>query len=327
MLPLRPTTCLLTLLVATALASCGAGDTTRTTGPARFGAGGERILTHDVRIERVAGAWSMGDGTHSQSELHVGAGDARDGVVLTLAGHAPLRVREVSAAGPVDVRGGGALVHAREGGRAYWTTGEHQGFEEWLELEEGRAHADRAVALWEVDGHALREVPERGGVHVLEDDRPIAYVSAPHAYTLDGREVASRVGVEDGRLALYVDADGAAVLADPLWVATGSLNVARGAPALAVVAGGALIVGGRDASTQLASAERYDELTEAWALVAPMSERRHAHSATRLASGRILVAGGVNDVLLASAEIFDPATNTWAAAVSSDDQHLAGEEQ
>jgi hypothetical protein len=218
--------------------------------------------------------------------------DARDALELSMGQHAPLRVYEEGARGAVE-RVEGAASYAREGGRSYWTTAEGHGFEEWLELERGLAYADRVVARWRVEGHTLREVPERGGVHVLgADGVPVAYVSAPAAWSASGEAVSARLSVEGGAIALRVDAAGAAVLVDPMWVPTGSMAEARGQflqgyGAVRLADGRVLVAGGYGSSGfPLASAEVYDPTTSTWSSAGSLEqrfirfERDHAASAS-----------------------------------------------
>jgi hypothetical protein len=79
--------------------------------------------------------------------------------------------------------------------------------------------------------------------------------------------------------------------------------------------GRVLVAGGRGAGADLASAERYDPVTETWASAGSLAAARSWHAAARLADGRVLVAGGLSGATpLASAELYDPATNTWSPA-------------
>ncbi len=246
---------------------------------------------------------------------------ASGAIELTLRGAPLLRVFEEGARGASE-RVEGTVSYAREGGRSYWTVAEGHGFEDWLDLDAGVAYADRVVARWRVEGMSLREVPETGGVHVLgADGQPIVYVSAPAAWSASGEAVDARLSVEGDRIALRVDADGAPVLVDPSWVATGSMIEARGEfsegnGAVRLADGSVLIVGGYHHSI-LASAERYDPSTGVWSSAGSMAVGRVEHTTTLLPSGKVLVTGGGGDAgVLSTAELYDPATNTWSSAES-----------
>lgn len=283
----------------------------------RFGRAAESMLGHPVRIETGPSAMGLRAVGHRTERL-VFEGRAEDGVRLHLSGEVVLRVLEDDASGRVtSVRG--ALTHPRVGGASYWTPGDEQGIEEWLALDE--AFGDRPAATWRVEGHTLREVVERAGVHVLRDGRPVAFVTAPQAVNDLGERVATWLRVEGDRLALYVDGDGATVLADPLWVATGELAQARVEAPLILVPGGAVILGGYTPSepfATIASVERYDALTGVWSSGGSLVAARGIHAAVALASGEILVAGGDGPTgsAVATADRYDPATATSSPAGS-----------
>ena len=81
--------------------------------------------------------------------------------------------------------------------------------------------------------------------------------------------------------------------------------------------GHVLIAGGIVAgSTYLASAEKYDRLSNAWSSAGSMQTPRSAHTATLMNDGRVLVAGGGNagSSALTSVEIYNPASNSWTTA-------------
>jgi hypothetical protein len=211
----------------------------------------------------------------------------------------------------------GAVSYARSGGRVYWT-GFENGFEEWLAIEEGLAHAAQAVATWRVENATLRELGE--GVMVTDahgEDR--LYVTAPHAWNRAGEEVAASLRVEDQRIALHVDADGAEVLVDPLWRPTGAMVVPRREHHLVSIPNGALALGGLSPMTiALFSAETYDSLSRTWSMTANNMAfpRRDAvvipyrHNGVDL----VLVAGGANGAILTTnSEIYDVDTRTFFA--------------
>ena len=82
-----------------------------------------------------------------------------------------------------------------------------------------------------------------------------------------------------------------------------------------LVTGGVVIV---SSTTYLASAERYDRVSNSWSAAGNMQTARSGHSATLLADGRVLVTGGANaaQTALSNVEIYNPATNSWALAAS-----------
>ncbi|MCB9596960.1 MAG: hypothetical protein H6719_29830 [Sandaracinaceae bacterium] len=237
---------------------------------------------------------------------------------MRLGGSTTLRVVEESATGSsTQVRG--ALSYQHEGGQSYWVPGAHRGFEEWLELAPGVAQAGEVVARWRVEGHRLREVPETGGVHVLDSRaQPVAYVTAPAAWTSSGRTVQPELRVEDGAIVLRVDAGGEAVLVDPAWVLVGSMNAQHFSTpplrmsAVALPDGRVLVAGGLDPTWFSRVAEVFDSITGTWSLTGSMNSGRDGHVAIVLPDGRVLVAGGYGDTDLDSTcEIFDPALGSW----------------
>ena len=108
------------------------------------------------------------------------------------------------------------------------------------------------------------------------------------------------------------------------WSATGLLDVARFAPAGALLADGRVLIAGGtylDSSTTrwLASAELFDPDSGSWSRAGSMLVARGGAAAVTLADGRVLVVGGSGDAdgaPLGSAEIFDPAAGTWESAGS-----------
>jgi len=109
------------------------------------------------------------------------------------------------------------------------------------------------------------------------------------------------------------------------WSATGLMEVARYAPAAALLHDGTVLVAGGtyiDSSTQrdLASAEIYDPESGSWSRTGDLAAARSGAQAVTLADGRVLLVGGSGpdsgDQTFATAEIYDPAIGTWASAGS-----------
>jgi len=148
------------------------------------------------------------------------------------------------------------------------------------------------------------------------------------AVTLDDGRVLVTGGMTPGAPAEGVfGAYSSTKLYDPrtgTWLAKGLLNVARFAPAGALLADGTvLVVGGTylDSSTTraLASAELFDPDSGSWSRTGDLRAARGGAHAVTLADGRVLVVGGSGEAdgaPLGSAEVLDPATGTWASAGS-----------
>jgi len=102
------------------------------------------------------------------------------------------------------------------------------------------------------------------------------------------------------------------------WTNTGSLNTPRAShTATLLPSGDVLVVGGQDATGDLASAELYTPATGMWTAAGSMSTPRIGHSATLLGNGDVLVAGGDNGTgLLASAELYNPGIGQWTTTGS-----------
>lgn len=104
----------------------------------------------------------------------------------------------------------------------------------------------------------------------------------------------------------------------------GALAVARAMHRAVVLADHQVLVcGGWTAHpTALATAQRWNPATEAWAAAASMGTARFDHAAVRLADGRVLVCGGRTgaSTLTPTAEVYDPAGNTWAPTGSMEYQ-------
>ncbi len=107
------------------------------------------------------------------------------------------------------------------------------------------------------------------------------------------------------------------------WSATSLLNVARYAPAVALLRDGTVLVAGGtyivdSTSDVLASAELYDPELQSWSRTENIGPARSGARAVTLTDGRVLLVGGSgpdsDSAPLARAEIYDPATGTWAPA-------------
>lgn len=106
--------------------------------------------------------------------------------------------------------------------------------------------------------------------------------------------------------------------AQPHWVVTGSLNIARSHHTATLLQNGKVLVAGGRGTGVLDSAELYDHATGTWTVTGHMAMPRIGHTATLLSDGRVLVAGGdtsdapPNFGRTDTAEIYDPATGTWS---------------
>ncbi len=104
------------------------------------------------------------------------------------------------------------------------------------------------------------------------------------------------------------------------WSATGLLDVARFAPAAALLADGTVLLAGgtyidKSTSRDLASAEIYDPESGGWTRTGDLGTARSGAGAVTLADGRVLVVGGSGpdsgDQPFATTEIFDPTSGIW----------------
>ncbi|XXT20681.1 kelch repeat-containing protein [Sorangium sp. So ce429] len=220
-------------------------------------------------------------------------------------------VREIGAEGEGTIVER-AVAYRREGGTSFWSAVDG-GYEEWLLLDAGVAHGGAAVAAWEVDGATLRkqgdavEVVDGAGAARLR-------VTAPAAYASGGRPVAPWLEVRGAKIELWVDADGEAVLVDPVWAPAGTMSAARASHTATKLGNGkVLVVGGYNGSL-LGSAELYDPASNAWSSAGTLTTARQDHTATLLGNGKVLIAGGKNfsSTFYASAELYDPLSNTWS---------------
>ena len=83
---------------------------------------------------------------------------------------------------------------------------------------------------------------------------------------------------------------------------------------MSVLPGGqVLVVGGQlGQSAYLATAERYDPITNRWTSAPKLRDRRSGHTATLLGDNRLLVTGGQDGPdWLSSTEWLDTQTNRW----------------
>jgi N-acetylneuraminic acid mutarotase len=85
--------------------------------------------------------------------------------------------------------------------------------------------------------------------------------------------------------------------------------------------GEALAVGGlQPPNTFLASAERFDPVSNAWSNAGQMAVSRDGHTATLLPGGQVVIAGGqtgtTSSSFSAQAEQYDPTANTWSPLAS-----------
>ncbi|WP_159396962.1 Kelch repeat-containing protein [Sorangium cellulosum] len=233
-------------------------------------------------------------------------------------------VREANAHGAGRLEEG-SVAYALPGGASFWTATE-DGYEEWLFFSAG-VERGRPAARWSVSGGSPRL---RGDIVEVVDASGAARVrvAAPAAYAAGGRPVATRLSVEGGSIALWVDAaPGAALLVDPSWVAAASMNRPRSwHQAIRLLDGRVLVIGGDWKSFGEAprpdTAELYDPATDTFTPAGTLTDDRSGHSTTLLQDGRVLVAGGSSwilanrSVLVDTAEVFDPAAGTWTAVAS-----------
>jgi Galactose oxidase, central domain/Kelch motif len=226
------------------------------------------------------------------------------------------RVREVGASGEGTIVGH-AVAYAHAGGTAYWSIA-RGGAEEWLHLARDAVRAGEVAAAWEVEGAALQQHGDRVSV-VGPDGTAGAEVSAPVAYAAGGRRVRAWLTAAGSRIELRVDAAGEEVLVDPIWMAVGSMTVAREYHTATRLGDGTVVVAGGDdgMNDSLGDAELYDPVAMTWSEVGMLGNPRTWHTATLLPNGKVLVAGGQGlQEVLTSAELYDPATKSWTATGS-----------
>jgi MYXO-CTERM domain-containing protein len=284
---------------------------------ANYAAHAEHVLGAAGRVLReTSGGFALD--SHGRAEANAMRlelpRDGRDPIVFRHdEGTEPIRVAELGVRGPAS-QDGNAVSYERDGGRVYWAHSPG-GFEEWLDLDAGRAFAGREVARWRVEGAVMRE---HGSTIVVQDAdaTPRMLVRAPIAWAASGREVPTHLRLDGPDLVLEVDAEGEAVLVDPTWTAVASFT-ARNDHTLTLLSDGrVLAAGGRNGlgSTVVSTTQVYDPAADTWTAGGSLTAARRLHTATLLPDGRVLIAGGVNTGgSLATAEIYDPATNTCTA--------------
>lgn len=83
--------------------------------------------------------------------------------------------------------------------------------------------------------------------------------------------------------------------------------------------GRVLVTGGNDGTSDLQSAEIYDQSSDMFSSTANMAAQRSSHAMLRLPNGKILIAGGQNSSAgqLASAELYDPDAGTFSATATN----------
>ena len=152
---------------------------------------------------------------------------------------------------------------------------------------------------------------------------------SPTGSLVQAREFHTATVLTDGTVLVAGGAADAAVLdtaeldtaelydpATQTWSSTGVMAQAREAHTATLLADGrALVVGGLDGPTLLASAELYDPSTRTWSPAGSMVRARYLHTATLLGDGRVLVAGGSDedDDVLDSIQVYDPVEGTWSS--------------
>ncbi|HEX5749023.1 MAG TPA: kelch repeat-containing protein [Archangium sp.] len=133
----------------------------------------------------------------------------------------------------------------------------------------------------------------------------------------DGRVLVAGGLTDDGDECTGTNCLVGAELYDPAtgtWTSAGTLNLARGFHAAALLANGKVLVsgGGKDGA-QSNAAELYDPATGAWMSTGEMLSPRRRHSLTPLPNGLVLAVGGydASTGIHASAELYNPLTGTW----------------
>jgi hypothetical protein len=114
----------------------------------------------------------------------------------------------------------------------------------------------------------------------------------------------------------------------PAWGGPGTFQLVgpmvqtrQGAVATLLKDGSVLVTGGYGSDTiPLATAERFDPVTNTFSALPPMGHKREYHAAVRLKDGRVLIVGGAEAydsatqqyAAVAPAEVFDPATGKFS---------------
>jgi Galactose oxidase, central domain/Kelch motif len=285
----------------------------------------EVLASHGASFRTSEQGFELTEGAEEQRRLVIHLPRDASGAVLIRAKDGfEVRVREIGLEGK-GALAEGVIAYRRSGGTSFWKA-QAGGAEEWLHLEQGMAHVGKAMATWQVEGATLRQHDEV--IEVMDASGwTRLFVTAPAAYAAGGREVKARLELRgEARIELFVDANGEAVLVDPLWAPVGSMGTARQQHTMTrLVDGRVLVVGGSNGST-LATAELYSPANNTWSGAGAMGKLRRGHSATLLNDGRVLVAGGYGrdvavfgpdpgtEAILSTAEIYNPASNTWSLA-------------
>ncbi|HRI67309.1 MAG TPA: kelch repeat-containing protein [Polyangium sp.] len=219
-------------------------------------------------------------------------------------------VREVGALGQ-STREANAIAYARVGGSSFWTA-TAEGFEEWIHLREDGGPGQTAQLVWEVSGAPIAQ--DGPSVVVLDPQGfPALRVTAPVALDRDGRDVPVAMHARDNRIELFVETNGADVLADLGWMPGTSMGTPRyGHTATTLANGDVLVVGGLGALGASTSAvELWSAATGTWTSKAPLSVARTNHTATLMPNGRVLVVGGT--INFRGTTYYDVGTNSWTA--------------
>lgn len=141
--------------------------------------------------------------------------------------------------------------------------------------------------------HAASLMPD-GSVLITGGARDPGLADAPHALVLSSVEQ-----FQSGRV-----------------VPLPAMAKARAKHSATVLSDGSLLVVGGfdDAGQAMASAERWDPASRAWAPIPSPAVARYSHAATLLPDGRLMVSGGIGaqGEILSSVEIWDPKTRAWS---------------
>jgi hypothetical protein len=233
-------------------------------------------------------------------------------------GGVEVQVRELGVEGD-GALAEGAVAYPRAGGTSFWTAVAF-GVEEWLHLEARAVRRGEPVAVWQVEGATVRQ--REDGVELFDARGAVRFsVTAPRAYAAGGREVRARLAAQDARVELWVEAEGEAVLVDPLWTAVAPMAAARDFHTATLLPNGqVLVAGGANETGALPSAELYAPVANTWTSAAALKAARNGHTATLLPTGQVLVvggfAGGDKGIALSSAELYDPAENGWTSTAA-----------
>jgi N-acetylneuraminic acid mutarotase/TolB-like protein len=253
--------------------------------------------------------------------LHVKLpGDGADAATFTLPGGTAVAVRERSLAGAARLEGG-AIVYSRADGASYWSAS-GDGFEEWVEVSDA---GPGPVAEWDVGGATLRQA---GDAVELLDARGVARarVTAPIAYEAGGVEKRAWLRAEGGRIALFTDARGPAIV-DPAWTTAGSMATARANHTATLLSSGkVLVAGGMTAASgaTTATAELFDPATGSWSATGSMATARYGHTAVLLKNGKVLMtAGFTGSTYTQTVELYDPSAGTFATTGATSTKHYA----